>query len=1131
MNKTRRLSIRAACLRAWLVFAAVSPLSVRAQSPILLNISDSTYPTSCSVANYQAEGVSGLTGSEPISQFAPAYNTALTSPMIFTNGGQVMYLDSTANGGTWTKPTGAGSPNGLMDCYLYTTTAVARTMTVSNLNLFPGTNYTLYLIGTIPVSGTTEDGLFQPVNTPNITFASTASGHGVLAVPFTTSAAYSNANPLRFTWARSSSGNGTFQGLAIVLGAPFQPHTLTIANGVQDYAALTNTTVNLSSRCELWVTNSFIPLSGCTINLNSIDAGLFLPGVKPFLVVASTYLRQVRVNSAAAEADSNVRVVQYGQNGAVVIPQSSSFQPLTVFTGAEFTGAARPYGQWTYYTGSGITNTSSFKLKRGCQVVFAQSPDGKNYSKCYVAQDGDLEIGVLPATLDKQVQFICVTPWRWTSKKGIAGDPGIGWLNVNWWYNWNVSSSSSRDLEYVAIRQNQYWPSLSQNWASLDINTVLGYNEPDSSSQANLSVDTAISAWGDLLGTGLRVGSPATTDCGPNSWLFPFVSQADAAGLRVDFVCAHYYQSHDPADPSGCASQLYDFLLNIWNNTHRPIWITEWNNGANWTDSQWPPPTYAQQQACVQAMVNLLESTPFVERYALYNWVEDTRSLVTSGNTVTLAGTVYSNTVSSLSYLQTLPGNGTRGIAKFLFATNTWDTSGYYNNGMAVGAPAYATGHNSQAQAIVLDGANSYVQLPANIVRGSAFTFAAWIYWNGGAAWQRIFDFGNDTSHYLFLTPGSSGGTLRFAINNGSGEQLVERAGALAAGSWQHVAVTLNGNTAILYVNGTQAASSTSFSFAPSAFSPMNNYLGKSQFPADPLFNGKLDEVEIADYAMTAAQILVLYSRAQYPSYTSSVWIQNANGNWSASNNWSSGLVANGASRMADFSTINLAADRTVTLDGARTIGGLRFGETSGSQNWTLAGGNTLTLDAGSPNVPTIAVNQNTATISTPLSGNYGFTKTGNGTLSLTGANSVGGGLAVNAGSVNITGGSTTFGNATSTIGYLTGSGNLTMTGGRLSMGGELRVGGSDQTGTQYKATGAVTLANAALSVGALTVARGNYLDNSISGTVTLNSGSTQISTNDVVLEFAGTSRGQLVMNGGNFIIGPTAGKWLMIGY
>lgn len=650
--------------------------------------------------------------------------------------------------------------------------------------------------------------------------------------------------------------------LSLMAGA----QTLTLTSGVQKYGALTNASVDMSGNCELWVTNSRAPLSGSSINLDSIDAWLFIPGVKPS-VVASTFLGQVRVSGAPAVADNNVRVVQYGQWGAIVIPQSSTFRPLTVFTGTEFAGTARLYGPWTYYTGSGITNISSFRLKRGYQVVLAQSSNGKNFSKCYVAQDGDLDVGVLPPTLDKQVQFLYVTPWCWTSKKGVAGDPGIGRLNLLWWYNWNINSSSSRDLQYVAIRQNQYWPSLAQNWGSLGINTVLGYNEPDSSSQANMPVSAAISAWGDLLGTGLRVGSPATTDGGPNSWLFPFVTQADSAGLRVDFICAHYYQAHNPADSAGCAAQMYNFLQNIWNNTHRPIWVTEWNNGANWTDNNpWPPPSYAQQQACIQAMVNMLESTPFVERYGLYNWVEDTRSLVTSSNTVTLAGTVYSNTVSSLSYSQAMPDNGTRGIAKFLFATNTWDGSGYCNNGMAIGAPAYTTGHNSQSHAIVLDGANSYVQLPVNIARASAFTFAAWVYWDGGAAWQRVFDFGNDTSHYLFLTPRSGTGTLRFAINNGNGEQFIERAVTLPSRSWQHVAVTLNGAVAKLYVNGAPVASSTSFSIAPSAFTPVKNYLGKSQFSADPLFSGKLEAVAIADYEMTAAQVSLLYQVAQYPT-------------------------------------------------------------------------------------------------------------------------------------------------------------------------------------------------------------------------------------------------------------------------
>src|ERR1039458_8410156 len=71
--------------------------------------------------------------------------------------------------------------------------------------------------------------------------------------------------------------------------------TLTITNGVQKYGSLTSTTVTMSNRCELWVTNA-TPLSSCTINLNSTDTWLFLPNVKPSVTV-STYLGQVKVRS------------------------------------------------------------------------------------------------------------------------------------------------------------------------------------------------------------------------------------------------------------------------------------------------------------------------------------------------------------------------------------------------------------------------------------------------------------------------------------------------------------------------------------------------------------------------------------------------------------------------------------------------------------------------------------------------------------------------------------------------------------------------------------------------------------------------------------------------------------------
>jgi len=854
---------------------------------------------------------------------------------------------------------------------------------------------------------------------------------------------------------------------------------IVITNGVQTYATLSGATVTMSNRCELRVTSATTPLSGCTINLNSADAWLFLTGVKPS-VVASTYLSQVLVSGAAAVADSNVRVVQYGA-GAVVIPQPPSFQPLTVFSAPQFTGASAAYSQYVYYIGTGLgvmdMNISSFKLKRGYMAVMAQNTTGNGFSKCYVAQDADLEISVLPATLENHIRFIYVTPWRWVSKKGIAGNPGNSLLNVNSWYDWNLDQSSTRDLEYVPIRQLRYWPSLSQNWQSLGANTVLGYNEPDSTSQANIAVGDAIWSWPDLLGTGLRVGAPAVTD-GGWAWITNFMSQADAASLRVDFVPLHYYWCWNPTDPAGAATQMYNFLLARYNQFKRPLWVTEWNQGATWTGCA--TPTAAQQQACVAAMISMLESTPFVERYNFYNWVGDTRMLVDTNGNITAAGTTYSNQVSALSYTQLLPDNGTRSLAEFLFETNSRDGSGFGNNAIAVGAPAYVAGHKGQA--VMLDGTNNYLLLPPNLGNATNFSFAAWVNWSGGVNWQRIFDFGDDTSHYLFLTPSSGSGTLRFAINNGSGEQIVEATGPLPSNQWAHVCFTLSGSTGKIYTNGVLAASSSSFSLTPASLTPQFNFLGKSQFTTDPLFHGALDEVQVNDYALTAAQVASLltnsppafstnlivranaseavaysnniigmatdpdsgdtltYSLAIGPAWlsvntngslagtpgaadagtnyftvratdaagasafslvaiyvsviaTNGVWITDGDGLWSTYTNWSGSAVGNGIGETADFSTLNITANRTVTLDSKRSLGTLKFGDTSGAQNWTLAssGGTTLTLDTNS----SVIVNQNTVTNLVPLAGTNGLTKSGAGTLILGVDNSFSGTLNV----------------------------------------------------------------------------------------------------------------------------------------
>ncbi|TAK97922.1 MAG: hypothetical protein EPO07_12545, partial [Verrucomicrobia bacterium] len=601
----------------------------------------------------------------------------------------------------------------------------------------------------------------------------------------------------------------------------------------------------------------------------------------------------------------------------------------TVYSGPHFTGTAMSLSQYVYYKGTGLgalnAQISSFKLKRGYMATFAQTENGTGISKNYVAQDGDMDISVLPDAFDDSIRFVYVLPWRWSSKKGIAGNIE-GPLNLQWKYNWNIDQNSTRDLEYVPIRQLRWWPGLSQNWQTRGANQLLGYNEPDKSDQANIAVGDAIYSWPDLLGTGLRVGSPAPSDGGRSSWLYPFITQADAAALRVDFVAVHYYWCFNPADPAGAANQMYGFLKATYDQVKRPLWITEWNNGANWTGCG--DPTAAQQQAAVAAMIDMLDTTPFVERYALYNWVEDVRRLEWDDGSLTSAGVSYRDNASPLAYLQALQDNNTRSFTELRFETNTLDSSGHGNNGITSGSPAFTNGVHGQA--IVFDGANTVVTLPPNIASSNAFTFAAWIKWDGGANWQRIFDFGNSTTHYMFLTPNAGGSNLRFAIKNGGTEQTVQTS-TLASGSWQHVAVTLSGTTAKIYVNGTLAAQNTGMSILPSAFSPRVNFLGKSQFYADPMFSGAMDDVLITDTALSAAQIAGLQTNTP-PAFTNSIFARGAATEGIAYNNTIAGTAIDSDagdtltySRAAGPAWLNIAANGTMTGAPTSADGGTNY--------------------------------------------------------------------------------------------------------------------------------------------------------------------------------------------------------------
>lgn len=174
-----------------------------------------------------------------------------------------------------------------------------------------------------------------------------------------------------------------------------QSGELDITNGIQTYSTLMDTTVNMTGRSELHVTDGDNPIPGCLINLNSSDAWFFLENIPPSLAMAN-YLGQIQINGAAAVVGGNVRVVEYAM-GTVVIPHSPDYTPMQIFGGTQFTGDSMPLGLYIYYRGADLGTlynaVSSFTLKRGYMATVAQRPDGTGISRVYVALDGQKGLG------------------------------------------------------------------------------------------------------------------------------------------------------------------------------------------------------------------------------------------------------------------------------------------------------------------------------------------------------------------------------------------------------------------------------------------------------------------------------------------------------------------------------------------------------------------------------------------------------------------------------------------------------------------------------------------------------------------------------------------------------------------
>jgi fibronectin type 3 domain-containing protein len=210
----------------------------------------------------------------------------------------------------------------------------------------------------------------------------------------------------------------------------------------------------------------------------------------------------------------------------------------------------------------------------------------------------------------------------------------------------------------------------------------------------------------------------------------------------------------------------------------------------------------------------------------------------------------YSNVASA-----TTPAAPSGLVAAYSFdegaGTTVTDGSGNGNNGTVSGTTWTSTG--KYGSALIFNGTGALVTIndSTSLHLTTAMTLEAWVNPSTvSSAWRDVIYKGSD-NYYLEATSSQSavpggGGTF------GVADVVAYGTGALTANTWTHLAVTYDGTTLRLYVNGTRVASGAQTGNILTSTDPL-------QIGGDSIygqyFQGTIDEVRVYNVVLTAAQI------------------------------------------------------------------------------------------------------------------------------------------------------------------------------------------------------------------------------------------------------------------------------------
>ena len=147
----------------------------------------------------------------------------------------------------------------------------------------------------------------------------------------------------------------------------------------------------------------------------------------------------------------------------------------------------------------------------------------------------------------------------------------------------------------------------------------------------------------------------------------------------------------------------------------------------------------------------------------------------------------------------------------------------------------------------------NYASLPAATYFSGDFTIECWVNPSAYTNWSRIIDFGNGAgnNNVLFATSNGPSGQPGFYV----GGAAFQADAQIPLNQWTHLAATLSGTTATIYING--IASGTANFPVPANVTRNKNYIGRSNWGwGDPAPSASFDDLRIWSVAKTGSEIL-----------------------------------------------------------------------------------------------------------------------------------------------------------------------------------------------------------------------------------------------------------------------------------